>query len=126
MDTASPCGNISGVRINRQALREAREAQKLSASELSRRAGFARTYVHRLEDGTRGSNVSHGTVTSLAEALEVEVGALLLADPPEEAADEATGDPQPLPPAPRPEEPDGPKSSATTEADPNPEAWRWG
>jgi transcriptional regulator with XRE-family HTH domain len=102
------------VRINPQALREAREAAGINRSELSRRAGFkSRNYAHRLEDGARGSNVSAETLEGLSKALGVEPGALLLEDPPDVPS--ATS-----------EEPDAPEPAATVTGDPHPEAWRWG
>lgn len=109
----SPCGNIGGVRINPDALRRAREAAGLNPSELSRRAGFrSRNYAHRLENGTRGTNVSAETLTGLAAALAVEPGALLVAEDDDPKVSSVT--------------PKGPDRSAIVEPDPNPEAWRWG
>lgn len=103
------------MRIDPDALRKAREAKGMNPSQLSREAGFARTYVHRLENGSRGSNVSHETITGLSKVLGVEPGTLLLDDPPELSS--AT-----------PEGPDAgsARSANVPEPDPNPEAWRWG
>lgn len=102
------------MRINPDALRRAREAAGLNPSELSRRAGFARTYVHRLENGSRGSNVSAQTLTGLATALKVEPDTLTLSDD------------DPKVPSVTPEGTDDGTAIATTGPDPNPEAWRWG
>lgn len=112
------------MRIDPVALREAREAKGINRSELSRRAGFkSRNYAHRLEEGTRGTNVSAETLDGLAKALEVEPGDLLLADQladdPEEVSSATPTDEAP---------PDGGPAvhTATGEPEPNPEAWRWG
>lgn len=112
MDRASPCGNIEGVRIDPQAVREAREAKGINASELSRRMGRSRSYAHRIENGSRGINVSAQTLDGLASALGVEPGTLLL-DP--QTVSSATS------PGPNP-----PPSTACAEEAPHPEAWRWG
>jgi transcriptional regulator with XRE-family HTH domain len=101
------------VRIDTDALRRAREAKGYTPSELGRRAGFrSRNYVHRLEDGTRGTNVSAKTLAGLATALEVEPDKLLVAEDDPELSPVAT--------------PKGPTGSPTPEPDPHPEAWRWG
>lgn len=109
----SPRGNIEGVRINPDALRRAREAKGLNPSQLSVAAGFARTYVHRLENGSRGTNVSAQTLTGLATALDVEPDTLVADDDPKV-------------PSAAPEGSSGSSEHAPAEPAPNPEAWRWG
>lgn len=102
------------MRINPDALRAAREAAGLNASQLSVAAGFARTYVHRLENGSRGTNVSAQTLNGLATALGVEPDTLVADDDPKVPSVTPTG-------------PDaGSERSAIVEPEPNPEAWRWG
>lgn len=101
------------MRIDPDALRRAREAAGLNPSQLSKVAGFARTYVSRLENGSRGSNVSAQTLTSLATALDVEPDTLVAVDDPKV-------------PSVTPEEPVSSPSTAPPEEAPHPEAWRWG
>jgi transcriptional regulator with XRE-family HTH domain len=100
--------------IDPRKLREARENAGLNRSQLSKRAGLARNVAHRLEDGSRGTNVTHATLTAIAAVLEVEPDSLLCDEVPESV------------PSATPEEPDASAATATSTEEPHPEAWRWG
>jgi len=58
-------------------MRESRRAQGLSQEELADRAGSHRTYIGMLERGE--GNPSLSVLTSIAEALDIEVAELVTA-----------------------------------------------
>lgn len=59
--------------VDRDALRDARRSQQLTARALAERAGLSPAYVSRLESGERSATHSPATVQALADALRVPV-----------------------------------------------------
>lgn len=57
-------------------VKHAREALDLSLSELSRRTGITKSYLHDIETG-RGSNLGAGTIIELCRELQVSADWLL-------------------------------------------------
>jgi transcriptional regulator with XRE-family HTH domain len=58
-------------------LKKLRNQKRLTQQELANRAGIERSYVTKLEAGTRGSKVSAKTLNSLAIVLDVSLDSLL-------------------------------------------------
>jgi len=67
------------MNFNRAALLRAREDAQLTQEQLAVKAGSSFTTVNRLEGG-KITSPSFGTISKLAEALGIDVAALLILD----------------------------------------------
>ena len=72
---------IQPVPLNREKIRQLREAQKLTLSEAGARIGMSRQQWHDIESGRR-SDPSFSTIERIARALGVGLGDLAVSDSP--------------------------------------------
>lgn len=84
LTTVDKSFTVTGVKLNKEALKVIRERSGLSKTDLAERAGIDRTLVHRLENGER--NCTAPVMRKLADALGCPLFALMGPDDHEVAA----------------------------------------